>query len=364
MTRALPFAISGLISGSGFAIAKTIGSSAIESKCSSVSTPGAESPRKRSAPTTASERSPVSPSELVFSAYQRLVALRSSRPSWTMPFESQPMMFLAPAESKIFVQATPDAPIPLTTTFRSSISLPMIFSEFISAARATTAVPCWSSWNTGISSSFLRRSSISRRRDVLQVDPAEPRRHALNHLHYLVSVLGVQTYGEGVHTCELLEEHNLALHHRHRRLGSYVSQTQHRGTVRDHRHGVSLDSKVEGALGLLRYGAAHPRNPRRVGHREVVARPHRRLRPHLYLASKVEEERPVGEVGHPYLRECVDRVGYLASVLGIAGIHSEVSSAPLPTGPDDVNRPDHTPHLAHSRQDLAERTRLVRKLNP
>src|SRR5215203_7097712 len=203
-----------------------------------------------------------------------------------------------------------------------------------------------------------------RRRNVLQVDPAEPRRHALNHLHYLVSVLGVQTYREGVHTCELLEEHNLALHHRHRCLGSYVSQTQHRRTVGDDRHGVSLDGEVEGTLGLLHDGAAHPRNPRRVGHGEVVACPHRRLRPHLYLAPKVEEERPVGEVGYPHLRERVDRVGYLTSVLGVAGIHSEVSSAPLPTDSDDVNRPDHTPHLAHSRQDLAERTRLVRKLNP
>ncbi len=64
----------------------------------------------------------------------------------------------------IFVHATPAAPVPLTTTFKSSIRLPTIFTALMSAARTTTAVPCWSSWKTGMSSSSFRRSSISKQR--------------------------------------------------------------------------------------------------------------------------------------------------------------------------------------------------------
>src|SRR5215204_6032922 len=72
MTLAFPTATSGLISGSGLAMAKIMGSPFMLSTCSTVSTSGAESPRKRSAPATASGRSPVLPSGLVFSANHRL----------------------------------------------------------------------------------------------------------------------------------------------------------------------------------------------------------------------------------------------------------------------------------------------------
>src|SRR5437870_12701102 len=39
-------------------------------------------------------------------------------------------------------------------------------SEFIKAARAMTAVPCWSSWNTGIGSSFCKIGRASCRERV------------------------------------------------------------------------------------------------------------------------------------------------------------------------------------------------------
>jgi hypothetical protein len=62
-----------------------------------------------------------------------------------MPCWSQPMMFETPAAMMIFVQATPAAPVPLTTTFNSDICLPINFAALIKAASTTTAVPCWSS---------------------------------------------------------------------------------------------------------------------------------------------------------------------------------------------------------------------------
>ena len=41
---------------------------------------------------------------------------------------------------------------------------PVNRNEFSNAASTTTAVPCWSSWNTGMSSSSFNRSSISKHR--------------------------------------------------------------------------------------------------------------------------------------------------------------------------------------------------------
>ena len=60
--------------------------------------------------------------------------------------------------------ATPAAPAPETTTRVVSINRPVSRSAFSSAASTTTAVPCWSSWNTGMSSRCLSRSSISKQR--------------------------------------------------------------------------------------------------------------------------------------------------------------------------------------------------------
>ena len=67
----------------------------------------------------------------------------------------------------ISVQATPAAPAPTTTAVTSSGRLPTSFKAFSSAARATIAVPCWSSWKTGMSSSARSRRSISKQRGAL-----------------------------------------------------------------------------------------------------------------------------------------------------------------------------------------------------
>ena len=48
-----------------------------------------------------------------------------------------------------------------TTSVQSSGFFPATLSAFIIAAVTTIAVPCWSSWNTGMSSSLMRVRSIS-----------------------------------------------------------------------------------------------------------------------------------------------------------------------------------------------------------
>ena len=53
---------------------------------------------------------------------------------------------------------------------------PVSLQALRTAARTTTAVPCWSSWNTGMSSSSLEALldlEAARRGDVLEVDAAE-----------------------------------------------------------------------------------------------------------------------------------------------------------------------------------------------
>ena len=154
----------------------------------------------------------------------------------------------------ILVTAIPAAPRPITSTRRSSRRRPVSFTAFSSAAITTTAVPCWSSWKTGMSSSRLQALldlEAARRGDVLEVDPAEAGRDQLHRAHDLVGVLGVEADREGVDAGELLEQARLALHHRHRRRRADVAEAEHRGAVGDDRHRVALDRVLEGLVGVV-----------------------------------------------------------------------------------------------------------------
>ncbi|MNC00802.1 hypothetical protein D3C75_481380 [compost metagenome] len=75
-----------------------------------------------------------------------------------------PIRLTAPAFSSIFATEMPAAPQPLTTIFTSRMSLFTTFSAFSMPASTTIAVPCWSSWKTGMSSSSCSRCSISKQR--------------------------------------------------------------------------------------------------------------------------------------------------------------------------------------------------------
>ena len=70
----------------------------------------------------------------------------------------------------------PAAPAPLQTSLVSSMSRPVRSSALIRPAAAMIAVPCWSSWNTGMSMQLaqpLLDDEALRRLDVLEVDAAE-----------------------------------------------------------------------------------------------------------------------------------------------------------------------------------------------
>lgn len=151
------------ISGFGLARENRNGPSAIFATCSAVRRP-ADTPMKASASTRASVMVPCSPRGLVSSAMVDLTSLRGSRPSWMMPRESTTTMSLTPADSSIRVVATPAAPAPEMTTFRSSRRRPVSLQALRRPAVMTIAVPCWSSWKTGMSSLSSRRRSTSKQR--------------------------------------------------------------------------------------------------------------------------------------------------------------------------------------------------------
>ena len=69
------------------------------------------------------------------------------------------MMFSmrTPRLTSISRQASAAAPAPDATSLIFETSLPTALSPFSNAAPTMIAVPCWSSWNTGI---FIRSRSL------------------------------------------------------------------------------------------------------------------------------------------------------------------------------------------------------------
>ena len=74
------------------------------------------------------------------------------------------MMSVKPWWCSSWMIARPAAPTPQTTTRTSFGSFFTTRSALVSAASTTIAVPCWSSWKTGMSSSSRSRRSISKHR--------------------------------------------------------------------------------------------------------------------------------------------------------------------------------------------------------
>ena len=165
----------------------------------------------------------------------------------------------------------------------------------------------------------------ARRRDVLEVDAAEPGRDQLDGPHDLRGVVAVDGDREGVDTRELLEQAALALHHRHRGLRADVPEPEYGGSVGDYGNGVPLDRVVVGALRIFGDRHAHARDARRVRHRQVVARLQCVLIVLLDLAALVDLEGAVDSREHPRAVDRVDGVGYPDPVLLARRVHREVA---------------------------------------
>ena len=139
----------GWISGSGFAIAKITGFFAIFARYSGLRAPAALTPTKTSAPYKASSsvRLFVSAANSSLCSFIPAVLPLNTTPrvSHTITF-----YFLTPYVVISRMQAMPAAPAPFRTSLIYVMSFLAILSELIRPAKHTMAVPCWSSWKTGI----------------------------------------------------------------------------------------------------------------------------------------------------------------------------------------------------------------------
>ena len=144
-----------------------------------VTAPGADTPINTSAPINMSAKLPAFLERFVtfaissFTGFMPLI-----RPSYIAPLRSQSVKSLTPAESSSLLMAMAAAPAPLITTRISSIFLSTTFKALVRPAKVITAVPCWSSWKTGMSQRSFSFFSISKQRGAAMsskfTPPKEP----------------------------------------------------------------------------------------------------------------------------------------------------------------------------------------------
>ena len=144
------------------------------------------------------------------------------------------------------------------------MSLPATSSALSSAAPLMIAVPCWSSWKTGMSivgwQALLDLEAL-RAPDVLEVDAAEGGLERLDDPHHVVRFGGVDLDVEHVDVGEPLEQQRLALHHRLAGERADVAQAEHGRAVGDDRHQVpagGVAERLQRVLWISRTGSATP----------------------------------------------------------------------------------------------------------
>ena len=329
--------------------------------------PGPDTPMNTSAPGSTSARVPSRRSGLVFSANHSLATLRSSRPAQMAPLRSTPMISPTPASSRILLIATPAAPTPAMTTFRSAIFLSTILRAFSSAARVTTAVPCWSSWNTGMSSSSLRRSSTSKHSGAAMSSRLMPPNTGA--MRRTVSTISSaddtsRQIGKPSTPAKCLNSSALPSMTGSEASGPMSPRPEHRGAVGDDGDGVLLDGQVVHPVGLGGDGVAHPGHARRVGHRQVVAVGHRHAGQDLDLAAVVHEERAVEQLEHLAALDALDRGPHLGDVRVVAAVDDEVLFERRPPYVEAPDGGDVAAGLADGGGEAAQRARSVVEADP
>jgi hypothetical protein len=149
--------------------------------------------------------------------------------------------------------AIPAAPPPVETTLMSSNRLPAIRSALVAAAPTTMAVPCWSSWKTGmfirsrqIRSTMKQSGALMSSRLIAPKDGSSAQTISASFSGSGLVHLEVETVDIG----EFLEEHRLALHHRLGGQRADIAEPQHGAAVGDHRDEVAARG-IPGRVGRI-----------------------------------------------------------------------------------------------------------------
>ena len=106
--------------------------------------------------------------------------------------------------------------------------------------------------------------------DVLQIDAAEGGGHHFHGPDDFLGVFGIKGDGDGVHTCEALEEDGLALHDGQACACADGAQAQDGSAVGDYCHQIALGSIVVNLLRLILDGQAGGCYPGTVGQGQVA----------------------------------------------------------------------------------------------
>ena len=116
-------------------------------------------------------------------------------------------------------------------------ALPCSSRPLRTAAATMMAVPCWSSWNTGMLIRARSAASMAKHSGALmssRLIAAEGRLQRGDDVAEPVRVGGVDLDVEHVDAGEFLEQDGLALHHRLAGQRADIAQAEHRGAVGDH----------------------------------------------------------------------------------------------------------------------------------
>src|SRR5262249_21143776 len=201
------------------------------------------------------------------------------------------------------------------------------------------------------------------RGDVLEVDAPEDRGEQLHGLNDLVAVLGGQADREGVDAGKLLEEHRLAFHHRQRRLGTVVAQTDDRSAGGHDGYRVVLHREGKSTLTVVPNGQTHPGHTRGVSHGEVVPGADGNLVFDLDLPAQMHQKRAIRDIDDPCARDVTQAGDDLLAVDAISGFDRDVPHDPISQGLDEVDRPDIPTRVTDRRSDPSEHPGAVLDLD-
>jgi hypothetical protein len=145
----------------------------------------------------------------------------------------------------------------------SASFLPFSSSALVMAAPTMMAVPCWSSWKTGIFMRALSCASISKHSGPLMSSRLMPPKVGSSAATVSTTLDGVggDLDVEHVDAGEFLEQDRLAFHHRLRGQRADIAEAEHRGAVGDHRDQIGAGGQLAASAGFLAISRQAPRRP-------------------------------------------------------------------------------------------------------
>src|SRR5699024_514020 len=107
-----------------------------------------------------------------------------------------------------------------------------------------------------------------------------------------------QRYWPSIHVSELLEQHHLAFHHRHRGLRTNISQTKHSGTIRNDSNSVAFNRQLPSTAVVFSNRLADPGHTWRISLGKISMVADINLRGGFYLAALMHMKGPIRQTQH------------------------------------------------------------------